>query len=106
MGFHKLFSDLSSKMWHNGKDLLKFILKRGGRVSPNGAGFHVTGLRFETEAMDELTSLGVALDMVKDQAEDTIKIHESSLKRNMEGFPKVFDPAVSLWVFFVALACR
>ena len=84
-------------MWNNGKDLLKYILKRGGRVAPNAAGFHMTNLGFQAgaEAMDELTSLGVALDMVKDRTEDSIKVHESSLKRNMEGYSKVFDPAVS-----------
>lgn len=32
LGSHKLYRDLSSKMWNNAKDLLKYILKRGGRV--------------------------------------------------------------------------
>jgi hypothetical protein len=38
MGFNKLFKDYSDKMWENGKDLLKYIIKRGGRVGPTAQG--------------------------------------------------------------------
>jgi hypothetical protein len=43
LGFHKMYKDHSSKMWNNAKDLLKFILKRGGRV---GQGYILQTLMF------------------------------------------------------------
>ena len=44
---------------------------------------------------DEISSLSVSLDMMKQRTEDAIKVHAESLKKNVQGSPKVFDPAVS-----------
>ena len=33
---------------------------------------------------------------MKQRAEDAIKVHAESLKKNVQGSPKVFDPAVSI----------
>ena len=38
MGFSKHFMEQSDKMWGRGKDLIKYVLKRGGKM---GTGFQV-----------------------------------------------------------------
>ena len=38
LGFSKYFMDQSDKMWNRGKDMIKFVLKRGGKM---GTGFQV-----------------------------------------------------------------
>ena len=40
MGFSKFFLEQSDKMWGRGKDMIKYVLKRGGRM---GSAFQVTG---------------------------------------------------------------
>jgi len=38
-GFSKLFMDHSDKMWARGKDMMKYVLKRGGKM---GTSFQVS----------------------------------------------------------------
>ena len=38
MGFSNYFMDQSDKMWARGKDMIKYVLQRGGRM---GNGFQV-----------------------------------------------------------------
>jgi hypothetical protein len=33
MGFHKFFMEKSDSMWGKGKDMIKYILQRGGKMS-------------------------------------------------------------------------
>ena len=35
MGFSKYFKDQSDKMWAKGKDMIKYVLKRGGKMGAN-----------------------------------------------------------------------
>ena len=90
-----MYRDYSSKMWQNGKELLKYILRRGGRVGLSATGFTIADISAETNVADEMSSLAMSLDMLKQRTEDAIKVHESSQKRNLDGYPKVFDPAVN-----------
>ena len=38
MGFHKFFMGKSDAMWARGKDMMKYVLQRGGKM---GNGFQV-----------------------------------------------------------------
>merc|ERR1739838_269810 len=38
MGFSKFFMEKSDKMWSKGKDMIKYVLKRGGKM---GTGFQI-----------------------------------------------------------------
>ena len=38
MGFSKFFKEKSDNMWNRGKDMIKYVLKRGGKM---GTGFQV-----------------------------------------------------------------
>ena len=38
MGFSKYFMEQSDKMWGRGKDMIKYVLKRGGKM---GSAFQV-----------------------------------------------------------------
>jgi hypothetical protein len=49
MGFSKYFMALSDKMWARGKEIMKYVLKRGGKM---GDGFQVT----RTAGSDDLPS--------------------------------------------------
>ena len=35
MGFSKYFMEQSDKMWAKGKDMIKYVLKRGGKMGAN-----------------------------------------------------------------------
>ena len=43
MGFSKYFMEQSDKMWAKGKDMIKYVLKRGGKM---GANFQVRKISF------------------------------------------------------------
>merc|ERR1712179_233405 len=44
MGFSKYFMEQSDKMWGRGKDMIKYVLKRGGKM---GANFQIPPLGAE-----------------------------------------------------------
>ena len=48
LGFNKLYRDYSSKMWENGKEILKYIIKRGGKTGYTAPGFSINGLKLES----------------------------------------------------------
>ena len=55
----------------------------------------MNNLALATGVGDEISSLSASLDMLKERAEDTIKVHAESQKKDSEGSPRLFDPAVS-----------
>jgi len=93
MGFSKYFKDQSDKMWGKGKDMIKYVLKRGGKM---GANFQIPPLGAEKQIGDfdfsnEMKAMGTNLDMLKGRAQDTITAYRHSLSKGLE----VFDPATA-----------
>jgi len=91
MGFSKYFMDQSDGMWARGKDMIKYILKRGGKM---GGNFQIptSGPIGDIDYSNEMTALGVNLDMLKDRASDIIKSYRHSLSvKNAD----TFDPATA-----------
>merc|ERR1712025_591776 len=67
MGFSKYFKDQSDKMWAKGRDMIKYVLKRGGKM---GANFQIPPLGNEKQIGDfdysnEMKAMGTNLDMLK-----------------------------------------
>merc|ERR1712133_134363 len=85
MGFSKLFREYSDKMWSRGKDMMKYVLKRGGHMGSDfqvplysGNGHDIASLDYSTE----LKSLGVTLDLLKTRAKHLNDAHKLSLNSN------------------------
>ena len=53
MGFSKYFMDQSDGMWARGKDMIKYILKRGGKM---GGNFQVSKMIFYTIQFNKFPS--------------------------------------------------
>merc|ERR1711973_305320 len=95
MGFHKYFMEKSDKMWARGKDMMKYILQRGGKmgtgfqIPPLGAGYTLADLDYT----NEMKSFGVSLDLLKSRAEDSLTayIHAYNRKSDVSSF----DPATA-----------
>merc|ERR1712168_850644 len=94
MGFHKYFMDKSDSMWNRGKDMMKYILKRGGQM---GSSFMVA--MNETSKLDftnEIKSFAVSLDLMKSRAKDIILASEHANRKSPMADPKFsYDPATS-----------
>merc|ERR1712112_136056 len=85
MGFSKYFREYSDKMWSRGKDMMKYVLKRGGHMGSDfqvplysGHGHDIASLDYSTE----LKSLGVTLDLLKTRAKHLNDAHKLSLNSN------------------------
>merc|ERR1712098_332028 len=85
MGFSKYFREYSDKMWSRGKDMMKYVLKRGGHMGSDfqvplysGHGHDIASLDYSTE----MKSLGVTLDLLKNRAKHLNDAHKLSLNSN------------------------
>merc|ERR1712117_820185 len=92
MGFSKYFKDQSDKMWAKGKDMIKYVLKRGGKM---GSGFQIPPFGANNQIGDfdysnEMKPLGVNLDLMKGRASGAIKAYRHSLSSG-----GAFDPEVA-----------
>lgn len=93
LGFSKYFLEQSDKMWGRGKDMIKYVLKRGGKM---GSAFQIPlsndlqplGAR---DYSNEMKALGVNLDMLKQRAAYVIGAYSHSLSNG----PESFDPATA-----------
>jgi len=93
MGFSKYFMAQSDNMWAKGKDMIKYVLKRGGKMGTN---FQIPPLGSARQIGDfdystEISALGTNLDMLKARAQDVITAYRHSLSKGTE----VFDPATA-----------
>jgi len=95
MGFSKFFLEQSDKMWGRGKDMIKYVLKRGGRM---GSAFQIPlssdkTLLGEMDYSNEMKALGVSLDIYKKRADYVISAYSHSLSSAQNGAS--FDPATA-----------
>merc|ERR1712080_693169 len=93
MGFGKYFKDYSDKMWSRGKDMMKYVLKRGGHMGSafqvplySGNGLSVASLDYS----NELKSLGVTLDLLKTRTSQLSDAHKHST--SYSSLPTSYDP--------------
>jgi len=95
MGFSKFFMGHSDKMWARGKDMMKYVLKRGGhmgtgfQIPPNGANSQTIG---SMDYSTELQGLGLTLDLLKARASNLYVAYKHSLASNNS---LSFDPATA-----------
>merc|ERR1712121_435646 len=95
----KFFMEKSDNMWKKGKDMIKYVLKRGGNM---GTGFQIppvgeAGQRVgDYDYSNEMKGLGVTLDLLKSRASDVITAykHSHSSSKNKDN-PSPFDPATA-----------
>lgn len=98
MGFHKYFMDKSDNMWARGKSMMEYVLKRGGRM---GSGFQIppltSGNTFaELDFSNEMKSLGVSVDLLKNRAEDSLVAYMHAYRKgDMKAADSSFDPATA-----------
>merc|ERR1711872_937098 len=64
MGFHKYFMGKSDRMWTRAKDVMKYVLKRGGHMRAIKNPKIVSDVNHHSE----LESFALSLDMLKQQA--------------------------------------
>ena len=83
VGLPKLLQGYSDGMWDKGKQLLKYILKRGGTFSdlPNSKMFYLD-VDESFEGVSEVSALGSTLDIMKQQAEDANVVYKHAINRN------------------------
>merc|ERR1712055_454103 len=98
MGFSKFFMEKSDKMWARGKGMMKYVLKRGGRmgtsfqIPPSGEKNQVVG---DLDFSNEMEGLGVTLDLLKVRASDVFTAYKHSLTSTKTVAPNSnpsFDP--------------
>ena len=79
----KLLQGYSDKMWNQGKSLMKYILKRGGRFSDseNSKMFYLD-VDGSVDGFSEVSALGSSLDIMKQQVEDAIVVYKHATNRN------------------------
>lgn len=94
MGFYKFLMGKSDKMWARGKDMVKYITKRGGKM---GSGLQIAGrANLGTNPVNELSSLGLSLDMMKARTEDVITAYKHSYSKTNNGqVGSSFDPTTA-----------
>lgn len=93
MGFYKFLMGKSDKMWTRGKDMVKYITKRGGKM---GSGFQISGrANLGSEPVNELSSLGLSLDMMKARTENIITAYKHSYSKTNNGQGSSFDPTTA-----------
>jgi len=99
MGFSKFFMEKSDNMWNKGKDMIKYVLKRGGKM---GTGFQIPPFGEDNQRVgdydysNEMKGLGVTLDLLKSRASDVITAYKHSLSSSKNaGNPSPFDPATA-----------
>jgi len=90
MGFSKYFMEFSDKMWGRGKDMIKYIAKRGGKMGP---GFQIPDYTYDYTT--EMKALGVTLDLLKVKTEDVAVAYKHSLTTSKAGNDPSFDPAIA-----------
>lgn len=95
MGFNKFFMEQSDKMWGRGKDMIKYILKRGGKM---GSAFQIpltrdTRTLGDYDTSNEMKALGVSLDIFKERANYVISAYSHSLSALNDGYS--FDPTTA-----------
>lgn len=98
MGFSKYFMGQSDKMWNRGKDMMKYVLKRGGKM---GSGFQIPPFGESSQIVggldfsNEMKGLGVTLDLLKVRASDVYTAYKHSLASSKKGdspLTPTFDP--------------
>jgi len=83
VGIPKLLQGYSDKMWEQGKSLLKYGLKRGGTFSDQETSKYLyLDVPTGTDTFTEVSALGTALDMMKQQAEDGIVVYKHANAKN------------------------
>jgi len=95
MGFSKYFMEQSDKMWGRGKDMIKYVLKRGGKM---GSAFQIPLSRDlrslgDYDTSNEMKALGVSLDIYKERASYVISAFSHSLSTAQDGAS--FDPTTA-----------
>jgi hypothetical protein len=99
MGMHKMLTKHSNEMWKNGKDIMKYILERGGKM---GTHFKASNVQIDS-VKGEVESMATALDVLKKQAENAINAHKHSMgkKSHLDDTENdSYDPAVIKDVFY------
>jgi len=97
MGFHKFFMEKSDSMWGKGKDMIKYILQRGGKMS-NGFQIPPIGASQSLSSLDysnEMKGLGVTLDLLKNRAEDALIASLHAYRKGDGGKDSSFDPTTA-----------
>merc|ERR1712059_12395 len=96
LGFSKFFMEKSDKMWARGKDMMKYVLKRGGRM---GTSFQIPPSVEKNQVVgnmdfsNEMEGLGVTLDLLKVRGSDVFLAYKHSLTSTQPGAPNPsFDP--------------
>lgn len=77
-GFAGLYRKLSDRSWDNAIDILKFIVKRGGKMNFNQPPRIKRNTKDRLLELTELPSLARALDSEKKLAEEALRIHTQS----------------------------
>merc|ERR1711915_350920 len=84
LGFHKYFMAKSDKMWARGKDLMKYVLKRGEKV--DNLQVAAKGVTTNTE----IQNLAKSMDLLKQRATEVREAYTTALG---ESEHSVIDPA-------------
>merc|ERR1712168_1391508 len=111
LGFHKYFMEksdkmwsryrsilLSDKMWSRGKEMMEYVLKRGGRM---GTVFQIPPLNSANSISDldysnEMKSFGVSVDLLKSRAEDALNAYMHTYRKgDVKSADYSFDPATA-----------
>lgn len=77
-GFRKIFTELSDNAWNSAIDVIKYITKRGGTHDFTKEST-VCVLKSNNVEVNEISSLGIALDVEKDMATCAHELHEHAL---------------------------
>merc|ERR1711928_16087 len=94
LGFSKYFMEKSDSMWARGKDMMKYVLKRGGKmgngfqIPPAGTGNQIVG---NVDYSNEMKALGTSLDLMKVRASDVFTAYKHSLSATHSSTSS-FDP--------------
>lgn len=87
LGFSKYFMALSDKMWGRGKEVMKYVLKRGGKM---GDGFQLPRKEHLPQNIgdfifsSEMAALGESLDLMKTRADNVLTAYKHSLSTKQE----------------------
>ena len=84
MGFRKKISEKSDRLWADGKRLLKFLMRSGGRVPQLGINRESLVLASSWEPIGELEALSSLLDWDKERAEHLLAVHRLANLKNIE----------------------
>merc|ERR1711955_45699 len=93
MGFSKYFREYSDKMWSRGKDMMKYVLKRGGHLAP---GFQVPLYSSDGQSSGGQTTFDTDIAHMLEEVSESYTEDINDVARKLNTLAKIVQKSASM----------